>query len=143
MRSNKVRAGRFASGTWLALTVLVSAMGCAGDPPPDKRVSTDPDGSIDACVDEDQDGFGKYCSMGQDCNDQDAAITDVCYRCQVPKEDCPCDPGTEPMACIPPPYRGSKNGVAGTYTCSDGTRYCAQGVWGPCQALSAYVFTPD
>ena len=127
-----------------AFAIVSFLAACASDPPSDKHVSSNLDGAVDACVDEDHDGYGSHCSMGQDCNDMDAAVTDVCYRCRVPNEACPCDPGTQPMDCIPPPYRGTdKNGVAGTYKCSAGTRYCAQGMWGPCQALSAYIFVPD
>jgi len=140
----RTHANLSAYSAFVVMCLLFAGAGCASDPPAEKHVSSSLDASIDACVDEDHDGFGSHCSMGQDCNDMDAAVTDLCFRCRVPNEGCPCASGTEPMACIPPPYRGTNdNGVSGTYECSDGTRYCAQQMWGPCQALTAYVFVPD
>ena len=129
----------------VALSVVSLAVGCGSkDAPKTSHVSASYDAAVDACVDLDHDGFGDSCSMGRDCNDMDAAVTDVCYRCGVPNEGCPCDAGTPSMDCIPPPYRGTDaNGIQGTFECSGGTRYCAQGMWGPCQALTAYVFVPD
>lgn len=137
---------RTAASLLAALLVAFSAFGCGENAPVEKYIPVDYDAGIldQGCVDEDGDGYGKGCAAGPDCDDDDADVTDLCIRCSVPATGCPCDPGTEAVACVPPPYRGTDaSGVSGTYKCSDGTRYCALGEWGACQALTAYVFEPD
>lgn len=131
----------------LLASLLVLLVGCKDNQPLEKYVPIEPDGAVSfaSCVDDDGDGFGEFCDRGRDCDDTDPEVTDLCFRCgDRPIEKCPCRIGTEPVACVPPPYRGTdSNGVVGTYRCSDGTRYCAAEIWGPCQALTAYVFSAD
>jgi len=92
------------------------------------------------CIDMDGDGFGKYCKAGQDCDDTDPTITDECIRCRTPNIGCPCDPGTMPMRCDPHyMMKTTQNGVVGTLTCSEGSRYCRDGVFSDCEVLLQYA----
>ncbi len=97
------------------------------------------------CVDMDGDGYGKNCPMGQDCNDNDPNITDECIRCRTTNQGCPCDPGTMPMRCDPHyMQKTTMNGVSGTLVCSEGTRYCRDGVYSDCEVLFQYaMFVAD
>ncbi|MDD9966344.1 MAG: hypothetical protein OXR73_08980 [Myxococcales bacterium] len=124
---------------------LSTACGSSSTPGPAPVSLGSPDASTDEreCIDDDEDGFGRYCGY-RDCDDSDPEITDECFRCndEEPDEGCPCEPGTEPAECIPPSYEGVENGVRGTYVCSEGTRYCVEGEWGDCKVIGAYVFVP-
>ena len=130
---------------------LLWALGCGGGDDGTggtPRVSaTDPDGGrgMRECIDEDGDGWGRNCEMGADCDDNDPEVTDECRRCVKPNKGCPCEPGTAPeIGCKPPSMRGTKDGVAGTYVCSEGTRYCREGVWTECEFIKQYTtFIPD
>src|SRR5262245_20116310 len=116
--------------TWARLAVCVSvlsAWGCAGDDaPPTKKPTKHRDaGEEFVCTDEDGDGFGKYCELGTDCDDDDPSVTDECRRCAQPTEGCACTPGTVPTKCDPPTIRVD----GGVLVCSEGTRYCRDGHW--------------
>jgi hypothetical protein len=92
------------------------------------------------CMDQDGDGFGKYCMAGPDCNDNDPAITNECVLCKTPNKGCPCVAGTMPMRCDPHyMMKTTKNGVTGTLTCSEGTRYCRDSVYSDCEVLLQYA----
>jgi hypothetical protein len=91
------------------------------------------------CVDEDGDGFGKYCDKGADCDDTDPNVTDLCRRCAQPKLDCPCKTGTMPLECDPPDMHVQ----GGTLVCSEGTRYCRAGFWSDCEIIGDYVFVAN
>lgn len=129
---------------------LLLVLGCGGDGggggPSGPPVSVDPDGGTGrrVCVDEDGDGFGRNCGNGNDCDDDDPSVTDECRRCVSPNADCPCEPGTMPMTgCKPPDMDAVVNGVSGTWVCSEGTRYCREGLWSECEILWQYAtFVP-
>lgn len=133
------------------LGMLVLGFGCGGDDGPGNRGSAgststrDMDGGSRAsCIDEDEDGFGRNCSAGADCDDDDPEITDECRRCARDLTGCTCEPGTEPMWCKPEDMRVTQNGVTGTLVCTDGARYCREGVWSGCEILAQYTtFIPD
>jgi hypothetical protein len=92
------------------------------------------------CVDMDGDGFGKNCKAGTDCNDADPTITDECVRCKTANKGCPCMAGIPPMSCDPHYMaKSTKNGVTGTLVCSQGTRYCRDGVFSDCEVLLQYA----
>lgn len=95
------------------------------------------------CIDDDGDGYGEGCG-DPDCDDADPEVTDLCFRCgRAPREDCPCEPGTAPeTTCTPPPIVGEQDGVVGSFVCSEGTRYCRDGLWSVCEAIGEYVFVP-
>ena len=125
---------------WLGL------VGCGdedGSPPGTVSVSTE-DAGTEPCVDEDGDGYGANCKLGDDCNDSDTSITNQCVACtKVVKAGCPCEPGTKPMACDPEDIKTTRNGIRGTLVCSEGTRYCRDGFYSDCEALVEYTFTAD
>ena len=82
------------------------------------------------CIDEDGDGFGEGCILA-DCDDEDPEVTDACFGCSIPTEGCPCEPGTEPEFCKPPPVE-----IGGeTVICNEGTRYCRDGEWTVCEPI--------
>lgn len=129
--------------TWARLVVcacMLSAGGCgADDAPPTKRPPKDRDaGDEFVCVDKDGDGWGMYCDLGLDCDDDDPEITDECRRCKQPQENCPCTPGTMPVKCDPPDIQVE----GGVLVCSEGTRYCRDGRYSDCEIIGQYVFKP-
>ena len=99
------------------------------------------------CVDADGDGYDLYCGAARDCDDEDPNVLDECFQCDpdVPKEGCPCTPGTKPIEnCNPEDIRTVQNGVSGVIRCEIGTRYCRDGAWSTCEILSQYAtFIPD
>jgi hypothetical protein len=130
--------------TWASLAVVLSlfvgAWSCGDDDaPPKKAVHRDGGGDEYECVDEDGDGFGKYCDKGADCDDSDPNVTDICRRCAQPRLGCPCKAGTEPMQCDPPDMKVE----GGTLVCSEGTRYCRDGFYSDCEIIGQYVLVPD
>lgn len=102
------------------------------------------DAGSGGCMDEDGDGFGYGCVPGADCDDADPNITDECRRCAVPNKGCPCEVGSKPLNCDPDDKRVTMNGVTGTLVCSEGTRYCRDGIYSDCEILFQYAtFVPD
>jgi hypothetical protein len=130
------------SVTWARLAIclcMVTAWSCGDDDTPPKKASYSDAGDEYACVDADGDGYGVYCVKGADCNDSDPNVTDECRRCRQPKLNCPCKPGTMPMQCDPPDMRVE----GGTLVCSEGTRYCRDGLYSDCEIIGQYVLVPD
>ncbi len=117
----------------LFFTALLLA--CVGDAPrPAAQRSTTSDAfdpKLIGCEDVDGDGFGPMCSSGEDCDDEDPAVTDACYRCVLPTEGCTCEMDARPAACDV-----DTNGQVTTDTCYVGQRTCVQGVWARCVAYS-------
>jgi hypothetical protein len=134
------------SGLLLCMAVLVS-LGCGDDedgPPGVVSVGMEDAGALEPCIDEDADGYGSNCRLGDDCDDSDTSITNLCVLClQGVLKGCPCEPGTKPTPCDPEDIKTTRNGVRGTLTCSEGTRYCRDGVYSACEALVEYTFTAD
>jgi len=127
---------------WM-LGLCLMALGCGDD-------SSGTGGSvpIDAgdqtdereCIDDDGDGFGPYCGKGMDCDEDDPMVTDLCYRCAQANEDCPCEPGTEALFCLPPDMKVE----GGLIVCTEGARYCRDGAWTDCERIEQYtMFIPD
>jgi hypothetical protein len=129
---------------YLASLALLLGCGGGGGGGGDNTLALDASTGSRECMDEDGDGFGRYCSEGNDCDDGDDTITDECRRCVRPNEGCPCEPGTKPMWCDPPDMRTVMNGVTGVLECKEGTRYCRDGVYSECEILLQYaVFVAD
>lgn len=129
------------SVTWARLALcccLLCAWGCGDDEPPPKPAPRR-DAGEQKCVDEDGDGFGEYCDLGLDCDDEDPNVTDECRTCGTPKVNCPCKPGTTPAKCDPPDIHVE----GGTLVCSEGTRYCRDGRYSDCEIIGQYVLVPD
>lgn len=131
------------------MALLVGLVGCGGDDDDDGSTMV-PTGRPDSgsgsrrCVDNDDDGFGDFCSDGDDCDDDDPEVTDECRRCVVPNKGCPCEAGTKPMSCDPKDLRTTQNGQTGVLVCSEGTRYCRDKKWSDCEILFQYAtFVPD
>lgn len=114
---------------------VVGAWACGDDAPPKKATRSDA-GNDYECMDNDGDGFGRYCELGADCDDNDPEVTDICRRCATVRENCPCTPGTEPRVCDPPDIQVE----GGILVCSDGTRYCRDGMWSSCEVIGGYTF---
>jgi hypothetical protein len=126
------------------LGVCLLAAGCGDDAAPasGSRTTGHHDASTGSreCYDPDGDGYGPYCELGKDCDEEDPDVTDLCYRCAKPNLDCPCEPGTEPEWCKPKDEKVE----GGLIVCSDGTRYCRDGAWSDCERIAQYtMFVPD
>lgn len=132
----------------LCCLAMIALLACGGGDSGsgDDGLVTESDASTgtNRCIDEDDDGFGQRCTRGLDCDDDDPSVTDECRRCIEPNEDCPCEPGTEMMHCIPEARRVTMDGVTGSLVCSEGARYCRDGAWTDCEFLAQYTsFIPD
>jgi hypothetical protein len=101
--------------------------------------TADDDGGESICIDRDHDGYGKYCDLGSDCDDNDPKVTDQCRRCLSPAKDCPCMPGTTAQRCTPP----IKHVDGGVLVCQEGSRYCRDSYWSDCETIGQYVFVAD
>ena len=127
---------------------LLWAIGCGGDdgggasaPVPIGDGGTTGRG-MHMCEDDDGDGFGPYCGVGMsmDCEPDNPDVTDECVRCVKPNLGCPCEDGTKPMTgCTPKDMRGTKDGMVGTFHCTEGTRYCRDGAWSDCEFIAQYT----
>ncbi len=113
----------------------VLLLACASDAPrPAAQRSTSSDetpSTLLGCEDVDGDGFGPMCAPGEDCDDEDPAVTDACYRCIVPNQGCTCEMDARPAACDV-----DTNGQVTMDTCYVGQRTCMQGVWTRCIAYA-------
>ena len=95
------------------------------------------DGGGDTCVDQDHDGYGKGCALGDDCNDLNNTVhpgaEELCddnldNNCDGNiNENCACEPGSvqlcssvgDPMSLAPP------------MRCRPGIQACVNGTWSP------------
>ncbi|MBW2703250.1 MAG: putative metal-binding motif-containing protein [Deltaproteobacteria bacterium] len=95
------------------------------------------DGGGDVCVDQDNDGYGTGCILGDDCNDLNNTVhpgaEELCddnldNNCDGNiNENCACEPGSvqlcssvgDPMSLAPP------------MRCTPGTQACVNGTWSP------------
>lgn len=113
------------------LLVSLVLLACAPDAPrPVAQRSTSAAGDeplLSRCIDPDGDGFGPGCAPGEDCDDDDPAITDACYRCALPTQGCACAADARPVACDVD--TGEQVTAA---TCYVGQRTCREGVWSGC-----------
>ncbi len=114
---------------------LLGVWACGNDEAPPPKPRPQDGGEEYECIDEDGDGFGKYCDKGADCDDDDAQVTDECRRCATRRAGCPCEPGTEPVRCDPPDIEVD----GGILVCSDGTRYCRDAKWSTCEVIGDYI----
>jgi uncharacterized repeat protein (TIGR01451 family) len=121
-----------AAGLWAALALAA----CSGDggKPSDTVSSGDAE-----CVDRDEDGYGDGCSAGHDCDDHDPEASSECLRCDRPNEGCPCELGTQPLAC----YLDKTEADDGTVMCHEGTRYCRDSRWGTCEDVHTFPLPPE
>ncbi len=98
------------------------------------------DGGMDGganCVDNDGDGYGVYCPLGPDCDDEDPAIHSGCADCTAIEEGCLCEPGSEPQSCYPDYEILS----GGQILCYEGTRFCRDGRWSACESIDSYLLS--
>ena len=83
-----------------------------------------------ACADDDGDGYGPYCDLGDDCDDSDPGVHEGCLSCgHGPQQGCPCGDGDEPVECHSARPEPDQHG---RLTCSVGQRTCESGAWGEC-----------
>ena len=92
-----------------------------------------------ACTDRDGDGYGQNCAYGRDCNDDDPNSTNECRDCVYPERGCSCNDGQAPISCFLP----DKELEGGNVMCSEGSRYCRDGLWSGCEGVHEYVVTPE
>jgi len=126
---------------WARLAACVCVLGISGCGDDDPATPSKPRPQRDAgdefvCEDADDDGFGRYCDSGADCDDDDPEVTDECRRCVQPLLGCTCEPGTMPLKCDPPDVHVD----GGVLVCSEGTRYCRDGFWSDCEIIGQYTF---
>jgi hypothetical protein len=125
----------------LALSLTIAA--CSGGRHglgPSAPIGNDDGGDDGSCVDEDGDGYGLYCSLGTDCDDNDPDVTDECRRCAGGSSTgCPCKAGTKTVSCTPPVMHVT----GGTLVCREGNRYCRDSYWSACETIGQYVFVAD
>ncbi len=114
---------------FLTLASMMGALaGCNSDPrPPLVGDGYDPGAARPTCIDQDGDGYGLHCSLGNDCDDTNVTITNGCYVCAHDAPGCPCAVDQARTAC----GRVSVV-VAGQPTCAYGESVCSQGTWGEC-----------
>lgn len=117
----------------LALASVLKACGDGGGHRPGALPPVDAGYS---CVDVDEDGYGVDCPSGDDCDDNDATITDQCFSCldNAVQTGCACEPQVG-LQCVPPPIPHAD----GLLICREGTRYCRDGFWTACEPLGEYV----
>ncbi len=116
----------------LLLASLIITACVHDDPRPVAQRSTSGAGDepdVRVCVDPDGDGFGLDCGPGEDCDDEDPAVTDECYRCATPAEGCTCAANARPVACDV-----DRNSPVTEETCYVGQRTCVDGRWSVCEA---------
>jgi hypothetical protein len=85
-------------------------------------------------VDLDGDGYGRNCTLGPDCDDNDPAVTTECLDAGCPDGGGGCAPvactdGTTGACTI---TLGEHGGVK---RCYEGVRVCVDGQWGPCELV--------
>src|SRR6478735_341170 len=103
------------------------AVACSGGGTDEVPAAPGSDASVDPgveCVDTDGDGFGPGCNAGADCDDANASVTNECYRCATPDDDCPCSTEGMTYACGKIESK-TDHGV----TCKMGERVCRGGTW--------------
>ena len=79
--------------------------------------------SPDACIDRDGDGFGRGCSLGFDCDDNDPTVAAECGGLLQRQ---PCE-GSDTRSC----FLFDSFDDSG-YTCKQGTQSCESGLWTHC-----------
>jgi hypothetical protein len=110
----------------LLVGATVALTGCetTGNPP---GANDDYTAHPPACVDHDGDGYGLNCALGNDCDDNNAAITNGCYVCDHDAPGCPCTTEQAKTSC------GKVTAKLGnTTTCAYGESVCTNGKWGEC-----------
>ena len=81
------------------------------------------------CMDQDGDGYGDNCYLGQDCDDTNPYFNVYCPLCsQKIVEGCKCVEEGAAAVC----YEGAPNS-AGVGVCQLGERICQEGYWAACQ----------
>jgi len=118
-----------------ALALVSTAVACGGDDGSPKAPMVTADAGY-SCVDMDDDGYGENCAAGEDCDDNDQAVTDQCVSCldNAVQTGCACEPQVG-LQCAPPPIPHPD----GLLICREGTRYCRDGFWTACEPLGDYM----
>jgi streptogramin lyase len=82
-----------------------------------------------ACTDEDGDGYGNGCQLGEDCDDMNPNFSVSCPNCTIPgTPGCACKAGAKPVAC----YSGDP-ATMGKGICVKGSHQCSGGYWTECK----------
>lgn len=117
----------------LLLTLLVLSSSCGdSDRAPSGAQANTSDGGQPMCIDQDDDGFGRHCEAGPDCDDNDDTRFEDC-RCARMAEGCECDTDAPPVACNLTAQQLSENNLL----CKTGLRYCRDGAWTECIGVAA------
>lgn len=122
----------------LALTVVSTAValpvGCGAEDPIDLGRGTTP---TDNCVDGDKDGYGVGCTLGNDCDDADGAVTFEC-TCDHEAPGCECTEQGKRIAC-----GQVESQVGGQTVCGYGESVCDNGAWSPCIINNTVTLAPS
>lgn len=114
-------------GASLVTTAVAFAPGCQHDPTRGTAPEAAPVYGTVNCVDNDGDGYGDGCRAGPDCNDNDPAVTNECYRCKTGGPGCPCTDEGLRKSC-----GRVEADVGSQVVCGQGVTVCSNGVWGDC-----------
>lgn len=81
------------------------------------------------CIDEDGDGYGTDCSLGEDCDDNNPNFNILCPDCtKAGTPGCTCKAGSKAVAC----YSGDPAWL-GKGVCAKGSHQCNGGFWSECK----------
>ncbi|HKQ67930.1 MAG TPA: hypothetical protein VJT73_01260 [Polyangiaceae bacterium] len=116
-----------ASFDWLLLVVGLFVAACETKATPPGLGSDYGAGPIAVCIDHDGDGFGLNCAAGNDCDDENAALTNACYICAHDTPGCPCTTEAAQLDCGKVTAK-----LGGQTTCAYGVSVCSGGKWGEC-----------
>lgn len=86
------------------------------------------------CRDVDEDGYGKRCALGPDCDDTNQGRNVDCDA--VPAPDCDADPSATGCPCFLGAFVSCYEGAEetlGVGVCEGGTRFCVNGHFGVCR----------
>lgn len=82
------------------------------------------------CVDDDLDGYGPGCELGEDCDPNNAARFILCET--VPPPDCDADRMATGCPCLPGSYSPCLEETHGVGICQQGYATCVNRFWGLC-----------
>ena len=84
--------------------------------------------TVTVCIDEDGDGYGQDCELGEDCDDMNPNFNVSCPDCSQPgTPGCACKTGAKSVSC----YSGDPSWV-GKGLCAKGAHQCMIGYWSEC-----------
>lgn len=128
------------SGAWqlvmLALVTMLFPTACGSEKPLPQLGDGNGDAGVQ-CIDKDGDGYGTGCTLGNDCDDNDATVTNQCYACDKPRPGCSCSTEGARTSC-----GQVESKVGSQVTCGYGESVCQNGTWGECIINNSVTLLP-